>query len=69
METFQELQWSYILKEHEKEHKSICIQVLSELAVWRVLCYIVIVERKVMCIVSRWPSLGDWTGFPAPQLA
>jgi len=22
----------------------------------------------VICIVSRWPSLADWAGFPPPQL-
>jgi len=30
------------------------------------MCYIVIMESKVMCIESRWPSLADFTGFPPP---
>jgi len=33
------------------------------------LCYIVIESCKVLCIVSRWPSLADWAGFPPLQLA
>jgi len=32
------------------------------------LCYIVIVQRKVLCILSRWSSLADWAGFLPPPL-
>jgi len=42
---------------------------LAAPAVSTFLCYFVIMLRKVICIVSRWPSLAVWVGFPPPQLA